>query len=55
MYIVIDVMEHNIYHYQDEIEMGFKLDMITAFRDRFNIPYKITYYNNGKIISIREI
>jgi len=53
-YIIIDRMEHNIYRYRDEIELGFALDMLLAPRDRLEIPYKLTYYNNGKVISIRR-
>ena len=54
-YCIIDVMEREIYFFQDDIEMGFALDSITSQRDRLEIPYKVHYYNNGKVLSIREI
>ena len=54
-YIIIDVMEHNVYHFADDIEMGFSLDSITSERDRLEIPYVVRYYNNGKVLSIRVI
>lgn len=54
-YCIIDVMEGNIYFFADNIEMGFAFDSITSQRDRLEIPYKVHYYNNGKVLSIREI
>lgn len=54
-YIVIDVMEHEIYRFSNEIEMGMALDGILDYRDRIEIPYKIVKYNFGRIISIRDI
>lgn len=54
-YIIIDVMEHNVYYFADDIEMGFSLDNITSVRDRLEIPYVVRYYNNGRVLSIRAI
>lgn len=54
-YIIIDVMEHNVYCFADDIEMGFSLDNITSVRDRLEIPYVVRYYNNGRVLSIRAI
>ena len=54
-YIVIDVMEHEIYRFSNEIEMGMALDGILDYCDRIEIPYKIVKYNFGRIISIRDI
>jgi hypothetical protein len=54
-YIIIDVMEHNVYYFYDDIEMGFSLDSITSERDRLEIPYVVRYYNNGRVLSIRAI
>lgn len=54
-YCIIDVMEGHIYYYSDAIEMGFAFDSITSQRDRLEIPYKVHYYNNGKVLSIREV
>lgn len=54
-YIIIDVMEHNVYYFTDDIEMGFSLDSITSERDRLEIPYVVRYYNNGRVLSIRAI
>lgn len=54
-YIIIDVMEHNVYYFSDDIEMGFSLDSITSVRDRLEIPYVVRYYNNGRVLSIRTI
>ncbi len=54
-YIVIDVMEHEIYRFSNEIEMGMALDGILEYRDRIEIPYKLVNYNFGKIIAIRSI
>ena len=54
-YIIIDVMEHNVYYFADDIEMGFALYSITSVRDRLEIPYVVKYYNNGKVLSIRAI
>lgn len=54
-YIIIDVMEHNVYCFADDIEMGFSLDSITSVRDRLEIPYVVRYYNNGRVLSIRAI
>lgn len=54
-YIIIDVMEHNVYYFADDIEMGFSLDSITSERDRLEIPYVVRYYNNGRVLSIRAI
>lgn len=54
-YIIIDVMEQNIYYFVDDIEMGFALDSITSERDRLEIPYVVRYYNNGRVLSIRAI
>lgn len=53
-YIIIDVMEHNIYFFTDHIEMGFALDSILQKRDDLEIPYKLISYNYGKVISIRN-
>lgn len=53
-YIIIDVMEHNIYFFTDRIEMGFALDNILQKRDDLEIPYKLISYNYGKVISIRN-
>jgi hypothetical protein len=54
-YFVIDRMEGITYSYRDEIEMGFALDILLSTRDILEIPYKIIYYNNGKVISIRGV
>ena len=54
-YIIIDVMEGKYYSYSDEIEMGFSLDMILDERDKLEIPYVLHKYNNGKVISIRDV
>lgn len=54
-YVIIDVMENEIYYFEDSIDMGFSLDSITSQRDRLEIPYTIHYYNNGKVLSIRAI
>ena len=54
-YIIIDVMEQNIYYFVDDIEMGFALDSITSERDKLEIPYVVRYYNNGRVLSIRAI
>lgn len=53
-YIIIDVMEHNIYFFTDRIEMGFALDRILQKRDDLEIPCKLISYNYGKVISIRN-
>ena len=53
-YIIIDVMENEIYRYCDEIEMGFSLDFILEERDRLEIPYKLRYYNFGRVVVIRN-
>ena len=53
-YIIIDVMEHNIYFFTDRIEMGFALDNILQKRDDLEILYKLISYNYGKVISIRN-
>lgn len=53
-YIIIDVMEHNIYFFTDYIEMGFALDRILQKRDDLEILYKLISYNYGKVISIRN-
>ena len=52
-YVVIDVMEQEVYYFSDSIEMGFSIDSITSERDRLEIPYKMRYYNNGKVVVIR--
>lgn len=54
-YVIIDVMENKIYNYSNEIEMGYSLDFILENRNRLEIPYKVTNYNNGKVISIRSV
>lgn len=52
-YMIIDTMEHKIYRYSTDIEMGFAIDMVLEERDRLEIPYRLVYYNNGRVISIR--
>lgn len=52
-YVIIDVMEQEIYSFIDEIEMGFSLDWILEERDRLGIKYSIRRYNNGRVLSIR--
>lgn len=55
MYVIIDKMEHEFYPCDNEIELGFRLDQITAERDRLEIPYKTINYNFGKIVIIDNI
>jgi hypothetical protein len=54
-YIIIDAMENKTYRYDSPIVMGYHLDCILETRNNLEIPYKLTYYNNYKIISIRAI
>lgn len=54
-YIIIDVMEHKYYYYQDEIEMGFSLDMLLEERNRLEIPYRLISHNNGRVMVIRGV
>lgn len=53
-YVVIDVMEKEVYYFIDSIEMGFALDSITRKRDYLEIPYRVNYYNNGQVLVIRS-
>lgn len=54
-YIIIDQMEKQIYYCGDDIELGFILDRVVERRNRLLIPYRITYYNSGNVISIRAV
>ena len=55
MFIIIDVMEHKTYKYIDLIDMWIGFEWITDCRYRYEIPYKIRTYNNGKVIVIRGV
>lgn len=55
-YIIIDKINNNINYYNNEMEQGFSLDIITNDIE-YKYPFlniKINYYNNGDIIVIRE-
>lgn len=53
-FVIIDVMEQQYYYYNDSITQGFALDEVLEQRNRYEIPYKIEYYNNGKVIIIKS-
>lgn len=53
-FVIIDVMEQQYYYYNDSITQGFSLDKLLEERNRYGIPYKIEYYNNGKVIIIKS-
>lgn len=53
-FVIIDVMEQQYYYYNDSITQGFALDEVLEKRNRYEIPYKIDYYNNGKVVVIKS-
>jgi hypothetical protein len=54
MFIIIDIIEHEIYYFEDNIAMGVDLDIITNRLNTLHISHILRYYNNGKIVSIRK-
>ena len=53
-YLIIDVIHHRIYSCDTKEEQQMFLDVIfTSKQDVSKDLYKLIYYNNNKIISIR--
>lgn len=52
-YAIIDYINNSAYTYNNDIEMGFALDMILDNLDRYELDYKVTRYNFGKVYVIR--